>query len=93
MADVIIIDLPWINQLKADISDTTGRLRQGSSDMVSLSSASGVDGKTTDFMNKWDERRGNLADCLQGVEELLQTIHESFTMTQDELIAALEGGG
>lgn len=91
MADVIIVDLPWINELKTDIHETTDRLRRDSSDAVVLTSASGVDGRATDFMNKWDERRGNLADCLQGVEDLLQAIFESFSGTEQALIDALNG--
>ncbi len=92
MADVIIVDLPWIEQLKTDIGETTARLRRDSADAVVLTSASGVDGRTTDFMNKWDERRGNLADCLEGVEQLLQTIYDSFSGTEQALIDALDGG-
>jgi hypothetical protein len=43
------------------------------------------------FLDKWDERRGDLADTMEGVEEALQAIHDSFTKTEDELVAQLNG--
>ena len=44
-----------------------------------------------DFLDKWDERRGDLADTMEGVEKALEAIHDSFTSTEDELVAQLNG--
>jgi hypothetical protein len=90
----IVVDLPWVQSTKEDISQTTGAMRRASEDAVSLDSAPDVDGGSTDFMQKWDERRGELADFLQGVEELFQGIYDAFDMTSTDLRdAVLEGGG
>lgn len=93
MADEIIVNLDWVVDLKDGIDRTVSRMRAQSEDAVFVTSRPDVDSKTTDFMNEWDKRRDNVADCIEGCAAMLQVIHEAFTQTQDELIAAIEGDG
>jgi hypothetical protein len=44
-------------------------------------------------MGKWDERRGELADSLDAVSQMLTAIFDGFDGTQNELIAGLNGDG
>jgi len=88
----IIADLPWVKSTKEDVSATTDRMRTASEDAVSIASAPDVDGGTTDFMNKFDERRGDLGDYLQSVEDLFQGIFDAFNMTDTQLRDATQGG-
>jgi hypothetical protein len=90
----IIVDLPWVQSTKEDVSLTTSAMRTASEDAVSLSSAPDVDSGSTDFMQRWDERRGDLADYLATVEELFQGIYDAFSMTSADLRdAVLDAGG
>jgi hypothetical protein len=87
----IIVNLPWVKSTKESISGTTDRMRTSSDDVVSLDSAPDVDSGSTDFMNKWDERRGELAEYLKGVEDLFQAIFDAFSMTDKQLAEATQG--
>jgi hypothetical protein len=89
----IIVNLPWVQSTKDDVSSTTGRMREDSADVVALGSSPDVDGGATDFMKKWDERRGDLGDYLQGVEELLQGIYDAFDTTSTSLRDATQDSG
>ena len=86
----IIVNLPWVQSTKDDVSSTTrpDRMRP-TRPMSSPSTASpDVDSGATDFMQKWDERRGDLGDYLQGVEDLLQAIYDAFNTTEQALAEA-----
>ncbi len=87
----IIVNLPWVKSTKESISGTTDRMKADSEDAVSLDSAPEVDSGSTDFMQKWDERRGELAEYLQGVEDLFQAIFDAFSMTDKQLAEATQG--
>jgi predicted nucleic acid-binding Zn-ribbon protein len=91
MADQIVIDLGWVDDLRADVASTRSRLSRDSGDTASIDSSDKVNGALRDFLDKWDERRGDLADTLESVEEALEAINESFTATEDELLAQLNG--
>jgi predicted nucleic acid-binding Zn-ribbon protein len=91
MADQIVIDLGWVLDLKSDVSSTQQRLRRDSGDTARVDSSADVNDALRDFLDKWDERRSDLADTMKGVEEALQAIHDSFTATEDELLAQLNG--
>jgi hypothetical protein len=94
MAERIIVDLGYVLDLRADISGTTTRLRRSSDDTASIDSAPDVNYRLRDLLNDCDERRGELAGVLASVEDALQCIHDSFTQTEDELVAAItESGG
>lgn len=81
----IHVDLPWLKTMKSDISSTRTRLDADSGDAVSLPSAPAVDSGTTDFMNEWDERRGELSKTLEAVQQIVAAIHDSFQEVDDEL--------
>jgi len=91
MADQIIIDLGWVQELRADVESTKTRLRRDSDETARIDSSADVNDALHSFLDKWDERRGDLADTMEGVEEALQAIHDSFTKTEDELVAQLNG--
>ncbi len=91
MADQIVVDLGFVLDLKGDVHRTTLRLRRDAGDVSDISSRPEVGDALRSFMNKWDERRDQVADSLGAVEEALQAIHDSFTATEDELVAELEG--
>ena len=91
MADQIVIDLGWVLDLRSDVASTRARLRRDSGDTARIDSSPDVNEALHSFLDKWDERRGDLADTMEGVEEALQAIHDSFTATEDELVAQLNG--
>jgi predicted nucleic acid-binding Zn-ribbon protein len=91
MAEQIVIDLGWVLDLQSDVANSRSRLARDSGDTARIDSSSEVNGSLRDFLDKWDERRGDLADTMEGVEEALQAIHDSFTSTEDELLAQLNG--
>jgi hypothetical protein len=93
MADRILVDLGWVLGLSDDISATTGRLRTDTDTTASIESAPDVNDGLRNLLDDCDERRGALADVLTSVEEALQSIHDSFTGTEEELVAALEEEG
>lgn len=81
----IHVDLPWLKTMETDIGSTRTRLDADSGDAVSLPSASAVDSGTTDFMNEWDERRGELSKSLDAVQQIVTAIHDSFNQVDQEL--------
>jgi hypothetical protein len=87
----IVVDLGWVLQLHGEVTDTTGSLRAAPADAVGLPSSPTVDSGSTDFMKKWDERAGELADCLESVGELLAAIHEGFSTVDNQLGNATQG--
>jgi len=91
MADQIVIHLGWVLELQSDVANTRTRLRRDSGDTASIDSSADVNEALHSFLDKWDERRGDLADTMEGVEKALEAIHESFTSTEDELVAQLNG--
>ena len=93
MADRILVDLGWVVGLKDDISNTTTRLRTDGDTTAGIGSSPDVNDKLRDFLGDCDERRSELADVLSSVESALQSIHDSFSGTEKELVAALQEGG
>ncbi len=93
MAERIVIDLGYVLELRGDISGTTTRLRRSSDDTASIDSAPDVNDRLRELLDDCDERRGDLADVLASVEDALQCIYDSFTQTEDELVAAIAGNG
>ena len=93
MAERIVIDLDYVAELRGEISGTTTRLRQSSSETASIDSAPDVNDRLRELLDDCDERRSELAKVLASVEDALQCIHESFTQTEDELVAAIAGNG
>jgi predicted nucleic acid-binding Zn-ribbon protein len=91
MAEQIVIDLGWVLELQSDVANTRSRLRRDSGDTAQVDSSPDVNGSLRSFLDKWDERRGDLADTMEGVEKALQAIYDSFTATEDELLAQLNG--
>ena len=91
MADQIIIDLGWVRDLQHDVEGTRTRLSADSGDTPSIDSSPDVNDALKSFLDEWDERREDLADTLKGVAEALKAIHDSFTATEDELVAQLNG--
>lgn len=90
MADVIIVDLEYVSALQSDVDTTRETLRGEGGSGARLTTCGAANGALDDFMGKWDERRGELADTLDAVSQMLGSIHESFARTQDELIAGLK---
>lgn len=93
MADLIIVDLDLVSTLRTDVDTTRTTLRGESGNSARTTTCGDVDGALEDFMGDWDERRGELADSLDAVSQLLGAIFDSFSGAQDELIDSLDGGG
>ena len=93
MAERIIIDLGFVLGLRNDVSQTTDRLRRSSEDTATIDSAPDVNDRLRDLLDDCDERRGDLADVLASLEDALQCIHDSFSQTEAELVAAIAGNG
>ena len=93
MAERIVIDMAYVRGLRHDIAGTTTRLRQSSGETASIDSSPDVNDRLRDLLNDCDERRGDLATVLASLEDALQCIDDSFTQTEDELVAAIEDGG
>ncbi len=94
MAEQIRIDVEYVRALHGSVGTTAGRLR-GKVGNVSdtLSSDPDVSGALHDFMDKWDKRRDQVAETLDAVVSALQAIDESFTGTDEELAAQVNGEG
>ena len=60
---------------------------------LSIDSAPDVNDRLRELLDDCDERRSELADVLASVEAALQCIHDSFSQTEDELVAAIAGNG
>ncbi|MDQ3176848.1 MAG: hypothetical protein M3Q72_04770 [Actinomycetota bacterium] len=93
MAPVIIVDLDFVATLRDDTNTTCETLRGDNGYSARTSTCGEVDDKLGDFMGKWDERRGELADTLDAVSQMATAIYDGFSGTQDELIAGLNGEG
>lgn len=89
MADLIVVDLDYVADLHIRVTNTTSRLRDDRPNDASTPSDSDVDDKLHSFMNKWDKRRGELADTMAGVGEALQAMHDAFNGTEDQLTGQL----
>lgn len=93
MAPVIIVDLDYVAALKGDVDTTCSTLRGDDGYEARTTTCGEADEALDDFMGKWDERRGELADSLDAVATMLQSIYEGFSGTEQELIDGLDGGG
>jgi len=93
VAPVIIVDLDFVATLRDDTNTTCTSLRGEDGYSARTSTCGEVDGQLDDFMGKWDERRGELADSLDAVSQMLTAIFDGFDGTQNELIAGLNGEG
>lgn len=93
MAELIIVDLEVVSTLRTDVDTTRSTLREENGSEARTITCGDVDGALEDFMGDWDERRGELADSLDAVSQLLTAIYDSFSGAQDELIDSLDGGG
>ena len=93
MAGRIVVDVAYVEGLRSNVDTTTSGLRGQGGEHAGVPSASRVDEALGDFMGKWDERRGELADSLDAVASALGAIADSFTRTEAELVGQLDGGG
>jgi hypothetical protein len=91
MADEIVVDLAYIADLKTRVDDTNTRLRGAAPDSTTIASDPEMDDELAHFMNRWDKRRGQLADSMTGVSDALGAIHDSFSETDGKLASELEG--
>jgi hypothetical protein len=85
MADLIVVDLDYVADLKTRVDHTTQRLRTDRPSNASTPSDPEMDHELHHFQKKWDKRRGELADTLAGVASALKAIHEAFAGTDDKL--------
>ena len=85
MSDEIAVDLDYVSDLKTRVDGTTSSLRADTPQNASLPSDHETDDRLHDFMEKWDKRRGELADTLDAVSEALKAIHDAFDGTDDKL--------
>ena len=92
MAGRIVVDIAYVDQLKSNVDTTTSGLRGEGGYSARVPSAGRLNDALEDFMGKWDERRGELADSLDAVSSALGAISSSFGDTEDELVSQLEGG-
>ena len=93
MADKIVVDLTYVDDLKTKVTSSKNDLSSSSPSGVSIDSDAKMQDKLHDFMERWDKRRGELADSLAAVEQALTAIHEAFDGTECELVSQLGGGG
>ena len=91
MAARIVVDIAYVDTLKASVDTTTSGLRDEGGDSARVPSAGRLNDALEDFMGKWDERRTELADSLDAVSSALGAISTSFSDTEDELVSQLEG--
>jgi hypothetical protein len=84
-ADLIVVDLDYVASLKTRVDGTTTRLRTDRPNNASIPSDHQMDDELHHFQQRWDKRRGELADTLAGVAEALQAIHEAFAGVDDKL--------
>ena len=91
VADRIVVDIAYVDQLKSSVDTTTGGLRGEGGYSARVPSAGRLNDALEDFMGKWDERRGELADSLDAVSSALGAISSSFTDTEAELVSQLDG--
>ncbi|MEO5899096.1 MAG: hypothetical protein ABIR68_03055 [Ilumatobacteraceae bacterium] len=92
MADKIYIDIDYVLKLHGDVTDTSSRLRGkvGKVDDI-ITSDDDIDGKLHDFMQKWDKRRGQVADTLDAVASGLHAIQDSFSTTDQKMADQVNG--
>lgn len=81
----IVVDIAWLQELRSDMSTTRDRMAAASNEAVSLPSRPEVDNDATDFMNRWEKRRADLADCLDALDDILVAVVESFELIDQTL--------
>jgi hypothetical protein len=89
VADLIVVDLDYVAELHTRVTSTTTKLRDDRPGDVSVPSDDAIDDKLHSFMERWDKRRGELADSLASVGEALQAMHDAFDGTDDKLTGQL----
>ena len=67
MAGRIVVDIAYVDGLKSNVDTTTNGLRGDGGYSARVPSAGRLNDALEDFMGKWDERRGELADSLDAV--------------------------
>ena len=88
-AELIVVDLDYVADLRTRVTHTTTKLRQDRPGNVSVPSDDDIDDKLHDFMERWDKRRGQLADTLASVGEALKAMHDAFDGTDNKLTGQL----
>ena len=91
MGGRILVDLGWLAGLSGEIGATTDDLRRSPNDAVSVPSSPWLERGIAGFLGEWDEKSGQLADCLQSVHDLTNAIHDSFVEADRQLGDATSG--
>ena len=71
MAGRIVVDIAYVDQLKSSVDTTTTGSAARAATPPGCPSAGRLNDALEDFMGKWDERRGELADSLDAVSSAL----------------------
>jgi len=89
VADLIVVDLDYVADLRTRVTNTTTKLREDRPNNVSVPSDHDIDDKLHSFMERWDKRRGQLADTLASVGDALKAMHDAFDGTDNKLTGQL----
>ncbi len=89
MADEIVVNLDYVAALRDRVERTNDRLRSSQPESADIPSDPEMNDELSHFMQRWDKRRGQLADSMAGVGDALTSIHDSFSQTDGRLADGL----
>jgi len=93
MAGEIVIVYAYLDTLASSARDVAQLLEESSSALdLSFPHNERVTSAYDGFLGKWDRHRSKLREGVDGAAEALQLVSDTFRQSEDELIAALEGG-
>ncbi|MDL9978207.1 hypothetical protein [Microbacterium candidum] len=91
----LILDLQRLDQLHRDLQAVIDEFKNASDFSHDVAHATGDDhlaDKVRDFADRWNDKRKNMTESVEGLQKAVGAITENFTKVDQGLAKALEDG-
>lgn len=91
----LILDLQRLDQLNHDLQSVIDEFKNASDFSHDVAAATGDDhlaDKVRDFADRWNDKRKNMTESVEGLQKAVGAITENFTKVDQGLAKALQDG-
>jgi uncharacterized protein YukE len=89
------VELELLGQLATDLGGIANEYEHAddfSADMADAVGGGDLGDRVREFSTKWNDRRKNMTEQVQALQQQVQAIHDAFTELDAELLKALQDG-